>query len=111
MTLEAVTPFRQVRYGDELAPVREWARQFEGNVYLFRGEVIDYECLTSTTHVIPHGLGRLPVGALLLTGLADLALGVGGRAHLFSLAAPTDETQILLRTDVTWAGGIRILVF
>ena len=110
MSLEHVVAFKQIRPGDEQEGVKEWTNQFTGTLN-FVGEVVDYVTLTATQHNIPHGLGRVPVGAIFL-GIPDVDFMYGsGNMSWGFLISVSNDVNLRMTTGSTWTGGIRVLVF
>lgn len=110
MSLDHVVAFKQIRPGDELEGVKEWTNQFTGTLNLV-GEVIDFVTVPGVPHEIPHGLGRVPVGAMMVGSTdVDFSALPPDYNHLFRLDASTDQFLRLITTAV-WTGGIRVVVW
>lgn len=108
LAAERIQPLRQVNPGDALQPVKEWTAQFEGK-FVLRGEFYGFEVDNSDEVDIPHGLGRPPIGAVVL-GFTQFDFGGQPPTLLVDLAASTDRF-LRLASDKTFTGKGRVQVF
>lgn len=107
--LDQVIPFKQVRPGDTLEPVQEWSKQFEGAVNL-ESEVLDFFVDNADVAVVPHGLQRDIVGAIVIGVKGDFITAGKAFAYAVKIDLLTEETFEVEFTKII-TGTLRFWVF
>ena len=106
----SVIPFKQVRPGDALEPVAEWAKQFEGT-FRINAEVVEYFIDNTDEFLVPHGLGRPIVGAVLMGIFNDFVVpGTDAISYAVDLESTT-ATHFFVTVSANVSGTTRWLIF
>ncbi len=107
--LDVIIPFKQRRPGDELEPVAEWAKQFEGIAQL-ETDVVDVFVDNADTVEVPHGLQRDTFGAVVI-GVKDDFL-TSGKAFSYAVRLErSDNRSFLVEFNKVVTGTFRFWVF
>lgn len=102
-----VRPLRVPDPGGVLAPVKEWTRQFEGQVIL-AGTTAEFAVDNASEVFVPHDLGRRPFGA---TFLGFISFDFNGQPPII-LVDLNETTNLVVRvvSDKNFTGEGRLLV-
>lgn len=106
----SVIPFKQVRAGDLLEPVAEWAKQFEGT-FRIDAQVVEYVIENTDEFFVPHGLGRPIIGAVLMGIFNDFVVpGTDAVSYAVDLESSSSE-EFFVTVSANVSGKTRWLIF
>ena len=107
--LDVIIPFKQLRPGDDLEPVAEWAKQFEGIAQL-QTDVVDVFVDNTDTVEVPHGLQRNTFGAVIIGVKNDFI--TTGKAFSYAVRIEqSDNKSFLVEFNKDVTGTFRFWVF